>query len=153
MAEQVLVDAAAAELQATVDEWNFLTPMYLEHLAEPIGQHIPHVLNLLEDCSPKTVLDVGCGNGDLSNAIKRKFPLADVCGVDICEAMITHASAHKADPGMEFIQSAFPQIPESMKGARYDLIVCSFTLMYMKNKEEAVISRGVTCAGVLGLGA
>ena len=45
---------------------------------------------------PRNALDLGTGTGDGALAIARKFPSAEVVGVDLAEQMVA-AARHKAD--------------------------------------------------------
>ena len=48
------------------------------------------------------VLDLGCGDGSLTNAIAAWVPQGKITGLDLSEAMITHATA--TYPNIQFIQ-------------------------------------------------
>ncbi len=47
------------------------------------------VLRELEKESPRTIVDLGCGNGALCEEIHTRFPDAEVAGVDLSAAQIT----------------------------------------------------------------
>ena len=48
------------------------------------------------------VLDVGCGTGCLASALVQRFPVAEVCGVDLSPAYIAHARASQPDPKISY---------------------------------------------------
>ncbi|MDD3797810.1 MAG: class I SAM-dependent methyltransferase [Novosphingobium sp.] len=51
------------------------------------------LLERLADCPGESVLDVGCGAGELSLALARARPHAHVVGVDVSEALVEAAQA------------------------------------------------------------
>src|SRR5512135_143902 len=53
------------------------------------------------DFNGKTVLDVGCGFGDLSDFIVQKYPDAKYTGIDITPEFVY--VAHKKYPNTEFV--------------------------------------------------
>lgn len=55
--------------------------------------------------SPARVVDLGCGPGNVSTILKRRFPAADVLGVDGSDAML--AKARTAAPDCRFAQGDF----------------------------------------------
>ena len=56
------------------------------------------LLAQLDDISPKTVVDLGCGTGELTAELAKKWPQAQVLGVDSSPEMLekskTHANKH-----------------------------------------------------------
>ncbi|GAB3680985.1 trans-aconitate 2-methyltransferase [Angustibacter aerolatus] len=50
---------------------------------------------------PRLVVDLGCGPGDLTASLTRRWPAADVVGVDSSPAMLERAAAH-ACPRLRF---------------------------------------------------
>ena len=58
------------------------------------GPRIRPALDLLTQVdmdSPKTVYDLGCGPGNLTEFIQQRWPVADVIGVDASETMLARA--------------------------------------------------------------
>lgn len=76
------------------------------------------------DRKPRTVLDLGCGEGWLSHALaERGF---DVLGVDAIPALIEQA---KTRGRAAFEVAGYEQIIESgLGGRRFDVVVCNFAL-------------------------
>ena len=56
------------------------------------GEHArtlyPHITDRLSDIPFNTVLDVGCGTGEILNTIKNRFPAVSLYGIDISEEML-----------------------------------------------------------------
>src|SRR6185437_12843528 len=55
--------------------------------------------------APARVVDLGCGAGNVTAILRRRFPDADVLGVDGSDAML--AKAREAAPGARFMQGDF----------------------------------------------
>lgn len=56
----------------------------------------------IDDSSPRSVVDLGCGPGDLTEALARRWPAAAVRGVDASADMIDAARRRPAPPNLSF---------------------------------------------------
>ncbi|OAI38755.1 hypothetical protein AYO39_00830 [Actinobacteria bacterium SCGC AG-212-D09] len=56
----------------------------------------------IDDLNRLSVVDLGCGCGDLFPVIKRRFPEAEYLGIDVVDGMV--ATARAAYPAGKFIQ-------------------------------------------------
>ena len=54
--------------------------------------HIKTIKKLLNNYSPNSIVDVGCGLGFTSNELKKIYPNASITGIDISEDAIAYAS-------------------------------------------------------------
>ncbi len=79
-------------------QFESLAPTW-ETIVSP-GHLAPYEAALDRIDPPRRALDVGTGTGAGVAAIKRRFPAADVTGVDLAPAMI--AEARRAVPGVRF---------------------------------------------------
>ncbi len=78
------------------------------------------------DRRPRTVLDLGCGEGWLSHALAERG--LDVLGVDAIPALIDQAKA-QAQGKAAFEAVDYQQIIDSgLDGRRFDVVVCNFAL-------------------------
>jgi tRNA (cmo5U34)-methyltransferase len=92
------------------------------------------VLALITDlatgiASPPRVLDLGCGDGDVSAAILARRPDAAVTLLDISEDMLAHAQERlRGAPGLEVVRHDLHDgLPDGVKGP-FDAVVSCFTL-------------------------
>src|SRR5580704_9188771 len=63
------------------------------------------VRRLLPDLNGARVLEIGCGTGDFSVWLARKYPRAEVTGIDFSETAITIASRRLTEkqPNLSFV--------------------------------------------------
>ena len=78
--------------------WN---PIQYEKFLKDRTQPAVDLANRLEVISPSRILDLGCGPGNSSKALKDKFPNAKLTGADNSDEML--AKARKSYPDIEFI--------------------------------------------------
>lgn len=81
---------------------------------------IDWILSKIADQSPRSILDIGCGDGRLTREIHLRFPQAIAVGVDFSARAITLASAMNQDlPGIDFRNVDITQtdIPEKYDSA------------------------------------
>ncbi len=57
------------------------------------------VLAQLDGLEPSTVVDLGCGTGQLTQRLMRRFPDADIVGVDVSDGMLTEAAGRLRQVG------------------------------------------------------
>jgi demethylmenaquinone methyltransferase / 2-methoxy-6-polyprenyl-1,4-benzoquinol methylase len=75
-----------------------------------------------------SVLDVGCGTGELTRLSRRRFPRARVIGVDFTRAMVAKAYAHEgalrhaSDPA--YLRGTALRLP--FRDAQFDVAVSAF---------------------------
>lgn len=90
----------------------------------------------VSDRKPRTVLDLGCGEGWLAHVLAEKG--FDVLGVDAIPALIEQA---KTKGKASFEVAGYQQITESgLGGRRFDVVVCNFAL-FGEDSVPALIRR------------
>lgn len=92
------------------------------------------------------ILDVGCGGGGLSAAIKARQP-AQVHGVEIVEKAAEHARAHLDRLWNCSVEDALPSIPNK----NYDCIVIADVLEHLRDPVDVLrqLKEKLTADGVL----
>ena len=80
-----------------------------------------------------SILDIGCGLGYFTGHLKKKFPTADVRGVDISLAALTKAS--RTTPACVFQQIDLKTQDPIDLGTQFDVMVALDCLYYFKEDE------------------
>jgi S-adenosylmethionine-diacylgycerolhomoserine-N-methlytransferase len=90
--------------------------------------------------APKRILEVGCGTGRNLAALARRFPDAQITGVDLSEAMLAIARRKTVKFGsrVTLVQGAYGAALEPRRG--HDLVVCSYALSMFNPGFEAAIA-------------
>lgn len=80
-----------------------------------------------------SILEAGCGEGNVSHFLKKKFPKAGVDAFDISEKVISQA---KVDfPDIHFFTSDITKLKAEKK---YDLTVCCEVLEHMEEPDKVL---------------
>ena len=90
----------------------------------------PALRALLPPLAGASVLDMGCGAGDLS-AYCAGQGAARVVGADISEKMLALARSQNAHPAIEYVRMAIEDL--SFAPATFDVVVSSFAVHYVQD--------------------
>lgn len=85
----------------------------------------------LKKLNPKSVLDIGCGNGNWAKTIKEELGDVDYLGIDISKKMVSYAQ--KRNPEMNFKHMDVREV--GALGKKYDLIF-AYTCFLHVPKED-----------------
>jgi len=77
------------------------------------------VLQRLRQGSPRRVLDLGCGTGQLASRIREALPRCDVVGCDFSRGMLSRAAAR--GPSLRWVQGDALRLP--LRDASFDAAV------------------------------
>lgn len=82
-----------------------------------------------------TVLDLGCGPGDICRRFARRFPDCQIHAVDASAAMLDLARTATVDPSLEGRIAYFPgYLPEaSLPLKHYDILISNSLLHHLEN--------------------
>ena len=105
------------------------------------------LLSRIPDRSYKSIVDLGCGTGDLTAAVADHWPEARVIGVDSSEEMLKAAAEH-ADPGrIDFVKD---DIGTWKPAKPVDLIVANASFHWIPD-HEALLGRMAAALGPKGV--
>ena len=103
------------------------------------GEHArtlyPHITDRLSDIPFNTVLDVGCGTGEILNTIKNRFPAVSLYGIDISEEML-EKSKEKLLNTAELSLGDAELLP--YENDYFDLLICSDSFHHYPNPQKAI---------------
>lgn len=124
-------------------------------LRAPDGLRSYDVIATVLPAGLHTILDVGCGDGVLLEAVARRFPEARLSGIDLSESDIALARRRLADARVDTLQVAnalqLPFPPES-----FDCVVSHMVFMLIPEVEAVlaethrVLRNGGTLAFIVG---
>ncbi len=80
--------------------------------------------------APRRVVDLGCGPGGLTASLHRRWPQAQVLGVDSSPAMIERAGALR-EPGLDLVEADLRDWVAEAEPAAYDVVVSNATLQWV----------------------
>ena len=81
------------------------------------------------------VLDVGCGNGSITEEIAAKVPLGTVVGLDISEEMLIYAKKYHLSPNIVYVQGDARKLPFV---ERFDKAVAFLSLNWIKEQTQVL---------------
>ncbi|MEF3119264.1 methyltransferase domain-containing protein [Streptomyces chrestomyceticus] len=83
--------------------------------------------------NPRRVVDLGCGPGDLTAALARRWPQAQVTGIDSSPAMVAKAREHG-------VQAEIGDIREWNPSADTDVLLCHTAIHWVPEHPELMAS-------------
>lgn len=115
-----------------MSEWN--PEQYLKFRAERTQPAIDLISRITVDF-PMDILDVGCGPGNSTAELLRRFPKSNILGIDSSEAMIQAASAQY--PQMEFaVCDASKDLPQL--GRSFDVVFSNACIQWVPNHQKLI---------------
>lgn len=94
------------------------------------------ILILAGNLNNKTVLDIGCGGGELGKELKNNFPNVKIYGVDVSPSAVREAEKHLA--GVQVLDLT-GKWPEKLFSHNFDLIIISEVLEHLFKPEDLLI--------------
>lgn len=87
------------------------------------------LLAQIENCQPKSILDIGTGTGELALELTKTFPAAQITAIDIAEGMIQYAKSKLNGHRINFEIADAETLP--YPDACFDLITSNASLQWM----------------------
>jgi len=97
--------------------------------------------------SPSRLLDLACGTGEFSFELARRFPGAEVLGVDFAPAMLEAARRKNDSPRVRFEEGNALDM-SALRDGSFDLCSCAFGFRNFPDRRKALFEvRRVLAAG------
>jgi SAM-dependent methyltransferase len=96
----------------------------------------PHLVDFAEMHATDAVLDVGCGTGALSFAVRDRTSAARITGIDASREYVTYAAESSTDAGVRFEAGDAQDLP--FPAAAFDRTLSLLVLNFVPNPERAV---------------
>lgn len=110
-------------------------PRYPE-LIYNMFQYIP------EKFSPKRILDLGCGTGNLTDQMFKKYPEAEIDALDISEEILNESRRRfNHTPNIRYIQADFKSL--HLPPGSYDLVMSSIAIHHIEDTEKIKLYKEV----------
>ena len=110
-------------------------PRYPE-LIYNMFQYIP------EKFSPKRILDLGCGTGNLTDQMFKKYPEAEIDALDISEEILNESRRRfNHTPNIRYIQADFKSL--HLAPGSYDLVMSSIAIHHIEDTEKIKLYKEV----------
>lgn len=111
-------------------EWNAKTyTKYLEERTQPSIDLINRI-----NINPKTILDIGCGPGNSTFQLHKKFEQAIILGIDSSNDMLKNASSNY--PTLNFKKCFIPDELDSLES--FDLIFSNACIHWIPNHHQLI---------------
>lgn len=116
---------------------------YLHH------RYLNRALDRLVHQPPRRVLDAGCGGGDHTVELARRFPEAEILGIDLDAALIARNQDAARRLGLTRVRFVLGDLSR-LDGDAFDLIVCIDVLEHIPGQQRALenLARALTPGGL-----
>lgn len=127
-----------AEYEFPYHHLPFIDPAGTAHLGRQMSWGFEYLaytalaLDTITQLGPRSVLDVGCGDGRLLHDIRSRLPDANLVGCDFSERAISFARAFS--PNVDFVVSDVAEVP-----GQFNLVSCIETLEHIPDSELAAV--------------
>lgn len=112
----------------------FVAPMYAGIIKELRQIYQKKYANPV--CNEKlTLLDLGCGTGNLITFLEKEFPFS-ITGVDLCDNMIAEASKRFSNDDISFQIANVESLP--FEDEAFDFIICNASFHHYTNPKQSL---------------
>ena len=102
------------------------------------SRYFLRALGRWEHLAPRVILDAGCGPGDFSFYLARRFPDAHVYGVDIDETRVERNCRMERQLGLDNVTFQVADIVNIRFATKFDLIISIDVLEHIPQQEQAL---------------
>ena len=122
---------------------------FSKNYTEDMVSCVPHYMilldfftkNLPDHFEPQTVLDLGCGNGNITNSLLELFPKAKYTLVDASQDMIDLCQSRFNLFNVNYVNSYFNDF--KFEAHRFDLIVAGFSLHHCARDDKPILYKNI----------
>ncbi|SDR85852.1 class I SAM-dependent methyltransferase [Christiangramia echinicola] len=129
-------------------EFNEFSKNYTEDMIRCVPHYMDLVSsftkNLPEDFKPEHILDLGCGNGNITAQFIPYFPDSNYTLVDASKEMIDLCQKQFQDYNVKYCNTYFKDF--HFEEGHYDLIVAGFSLHHCSNNERQALFKKIYSA-------
>ena len=127
------------------EEFNAFSKNYTEDMT----RCVPHYLELLnhfkkhipKDFHPKHILDLGCGNGNVTHTLSELFPQANYTLVDASQDMIDLCKHRFTSLNVNYANSYFNDF--EFNSNKYDMVAAGFSLHHCSTEDKLTIYKKI----------
>lgn len=127
--------------------------VFSEGYSEKMIRFVPHYKKMLHailhylppNFKPQNILELGCGNGNVTALLLQQFPNVQIMAVDASAEMIQICKKRFSEvPNIEYGQVFFQEI--KWTSSKYDLIVAGLSLHHLEGHEKRQIFKKINKA-------
>jgi len=102
------------------------------------GRYFRRALAQWTDVQPRAILDAGCGRGDYTFYLARRFPDAQVYGVDLDEKRIARNKTMAGELGLDNVSFQVADLVTVRFPTKFDIIISIDVLEHIPEQEKAL---------------
>jgi len=116
-------------------DYDIVSSKYDRLWVKNMGKYTEEMLGRLAPRGNQRILDVGCGTGYITGAVKRECPSCYVLGIDNSRQMLEIAKMNNSLPKTDFILGDALEEIEKLPDDSFDMITFGWTLIYFDSKK------------------
>lgn len=128
-----------------IEEFNEFSKNYTADMVKVV----PYYLKLLEhfskdlpnDFNPKHIMDLGCGNGNITQKLLELYPEADYTLLDASENMLELCKAQFGTHNKTYIQSYFQDYEFPI--LKFDMVAAGFSIHHCNAKDKQKLFKNI----------
>jgi len=123
-----------------------LSSKYSELIVKCVPRYTELIYNMFqyipENFYPKRILDLGCGTGNLTDQMLKKYPEAEIDALDISEDILNESRKRfNHTPNIRYIQADFKSL--HLPPGSYDLIMSSIAIHHIEDAYKIILYKEV----------